>query len=120
MTAPSTSSTPLPLILSAIQSIAQNINNQTQNQTNLQGSTSFTGLTATTVVKATSGRLENISVIVPGSAAGMAYDSNTTTNTSRPLFIIPDTAGITVVNMPFQYGLLIVPGSGQTVSGSYS
>jgi hypothetical protein len=48
------------------------------------------------------------------------YDSAVTGVTTKPLFVIPTTAGVFVVNLPASFGITIAPGSGQTVSGSFS
>jgi hypothetical protein len=84
-------------------------------------------ITSGTVVKGGSGvispgRLAKISVIVAGSAAGAAYDTNTTGSvaTANEIAIIPNTVGIYQLDWPFFTGLVIVPGTGQTVAVSYS
>ena len=107
-------------ILTAQKGFVTATNNSTQTNIQLQGISPSYGLTATTVVKSSSGRLARISVIVAGSANGMAYDATSTSVTTAPICVIPDSIGITVVNMPFQNGLVVAPGSGQTVSVSFS
>jgi hypothetical protein len=108
-------------VLTAIKNIVLALSTAANNYLNVQGQTNFTGLTAPTVVKSTGGRIAQISVIVAGSGTGRVYDSNSLNTTTKPLFVIPTTAGIYIVNMPANFGLLIVPGAGgQTVSGSYS
>jgi len=107
-------------ILTVAQNIAQAINTLVQGYLNVQGAQNFTGLTAATVVKQSAGRIANISVIVAGSATGMVYDSAATGNTTKPLFVIPTTVGVYVVNLPASFGVTISPGTGQTVSGSFS
>lgn len=107
-------------LLTAAKNIVQAVNSLAQTYLNVQGAQNFAGLTATTVVKATAGRVANISVIVAGSADGAVYDSAATGNTTKPLFVIPMTVGVFVVNLPASFGITIVPGTGQTVSGSFS
>lgn len=107
-------------ILTVAKSLATAVNGLIQAYLNVQGAQNFTGLTAALSVKTTAGRIANISVIVPGSAVGHVYDSANTTDTSRPLFVIPMTVGVYVVNVPASYGVTIAPGTGQTVSGSFS
>lgn len=107
-------------LLTTAQNIVVAINALAQNYLNVQGVLNFAGLTAPTVVKATGGRIARVSVIVAGSAPGMIYDGATVAATTKPLDVIPNTVGVYEVNLPTSFGLLVVPGSGQTVSGSYS
>jgi hypothetical protein len=107
-------------ILTTLKNLVTGLANLTQNYLNVQGVLNFAGLTAPTVVKATGGRVARISVIVAGSATGLVYDGATLTATSKPLWVIPTTVDVFEVNIPTSFGLLVVPGSGQTVSGSYS
>lgn len=78
-------------------------------------------ITAATVVKASRGQLYQISVLVAGSAVGGAYDLAVTSGAgiANQLFVIPNTVGIYKINMPANTGILIVPGTGQTVAVSY-
>jgi len=107
-------------ILTVAKNLATAVNALAQTYLNVQGAQNFAGLTAATVVKASSGRIAVISVIVAGSAAGAVYDSTATGNTTKPLFVIPMTVGVYVVNLPASFGIVIAPGTGQTVSGSFS
>jgi len=107
-------------ILTAAKNLVQVTNAQTANDTNLNGALDFWNLTSATVVKASAGRIVRISVLVAGSAVGTVYDATSITDTSRPLYKIAITQGIQIVNLPCQYGIVVVPGTGQTVSGSFS
>lgn len=98
-----------------------------------QGRFSSLNITAATVVKAAApaqpsglqldgGRIVRVSVIVAGSAVGAVYDSSSTTvgNTAaNQLFVIPNTVGVYMVDMPCAAGICVIPGSGQTVAVSY-
>jgi hypothetical protein len=107
-------------VLTTLKNLVTAINGLAQNYLNVQGLLNFAGLTAPTVVKATSGRIARVSVIVAGSAPGVIYDGATLAATTKPLCVIPNTVGPFEANFPTSFGLLVVPGSGQTVSGSYS
>lgn len=107
-------------ILTVAKNIAQGINALVQNYLNVQGAQNFTALIISTVVKSTPGRIVNISVINAGSATGMVYDSASTVITTKPLAVIPMTVGVYVINLPTSFGVMIAPGTGQTVSGSFS
>lgn len=107
--------------LTALKNVVIAINGEVQNATNLAGAQDFFNVTGATLVKSSAGRVVNISVVVAGSANGTVYDAVSATDTSRPIYSISHTAtGIQVVNLPVQYGLLVVAGSGMTVAGSYS
>lgn len=107
-------------ILTVAKSLATAVNGLIQTYLNVQGAQNFAGLTAATVVKSSPGRIAEISVIVAGSAAGAVYDSTSTSDTTKPLYVIPMTVGVFVVNLPASFGVAIAPGTGQTVSGSFS
>lgn len=107
-------------ILTVAKNLAQAVNALAQAYLNVQGAQNFAGITAPTVIKTSSGRVAVISVTVAGSAPGMVYDAAALGVTTKPLCVIPNTTGPFVANLPTSFGLLVVPGSGQTVSGSFS
>jgi hypothetical protein len=78
-------------------------------------------ITAPTVVKASTGRLARISVIVAGSAVGTANDCATTgaAAVGNQIAVIPNAAGVIMVEWPCSAGIVIVPGTGQTVAVSF-
>lgn len=85
------------------------------------GNRSVLNITAATVVKATSGVLVTVSVFVAGSAAGAAYDLATNTPAAaNEIGVIPNAVGLYEFQWPCSTGILIVPGTGQSVSVSYS
>ena len=107
-------------ILTAFKNLVSALNNASQTYMAVQGLINAPGLTAATVVKPSTGRIASVSVIVAGAAVGHIYDANVTSATGKPLYVIPQTVGVVFVNMPASFGILVVPGSGQTVSVSYS
>jgi hypothetical protein len=113
-------STSLSDILTSIKNLVSGVGTLTTDYMNVEGQQNFAGVTAPTVIKATSGRIARISVVVGGSASGTVYDSAVLGGITRPLSTIPTTVGIYEVNFPVSYGILVVPGSGQTISGVYS
>ena len=88
----------------------------------ISGTASKLDITAATVVKAGPGRLIRVSVLVAGSATGTANDCLTTgaAATANEIFVIPETVGIYTLEWPCLVGIVIVPGTGQTISVSYS
>jgi hypothetical protein len=109
-------------ILTAIKNIVTALNNAAQTYLDINGLTVLTHITAPTVLKTSAGRVVNVSVTTAGSATGFIYDSKQLGITTNPLYVIPDTVATEPyqVNMPAKNGILVVPGTGQAVSVSYS
>lgn len=107
-------------ILTAAKNIVTALNNQAQTTISINGLQTVSNISAATLVKSSGGRVCSVSVIVAGSASGTIYDVNNVLGTSNPVFKIPTTVGVTFVNMPTTNGIVVAPGSGQTVSVSYS
>ena len=107
-------------LLTAAKNIVTAINALAQTYLNVEGASIAQALTATTVVKAMAGRVARVSVTVGGSATGTIYDGASLSATTKPIYVIPDTVGMYVVDLPCAYGVLVSPGSGMTVSVSYS
>ena len=107
-------------ILTAAQNIVTALNNASKTYLNVNGTTNAAALTAATVVKSSSGRVCSVSVLVAGAAVGKIYDAATASSTANALYTIPMSVGTVTVNMPTQYGIVVAPGSGQTVTVSYS
>jgi len=77
----------------------------------------------TLLVKASSGWLATITVIVAGSTTGFIYDTNNTSLlTNNRIYAIPSTLAIGTyqIQIPFSTGLVIVTGTGSVVSLGYT
>jgi hypothetical protein len=107
-------------LLTAIKNVVTALNNASQTYLNINGLQNNANITSATVVKSSSGRLAMISVIAGGSSNGTIYDATSTASTSTPIFTIPDTPGVFFANLPVTNGIVVVPGSGQVVTISYS
>jgi hypothetical protein len=107
-------------VLTAIKNIVTALSTETSNFLNVNGQLNAAGLTAATVVKPVAGRVASVSVIVAGSVIGHIYDGVTVSATTKPLYVIPMTVGVFVVNLPASFGIVVAPGTGQTVTVSYS
>lgn len=107
-------------ILSTAQNIATAINTLAQTIFNIQGAQSYEAISAATLVQSVPGRLAMVSVTTAGSANGTVYDSNSTGVTTAPIYAIPNTIGVVFVNLPVNSGILVVPGTSQVVTVSYS
>lgn len=107
-------------ILTAAKNIVSAINGQSTTTLSIAGLASIPSITASTVVSSKGGRIINVSVTVAGSTTGTIYDSNLLINAVRPIYIIPSAIGLYNVNLPVSYGILVTPGTGQTLTVSYS
>jgi hypothetical protein len=86
-----------------------------------QGTKTFFNITANTLIKAGVGRVAKISVIVAGSGAGSVHDSATigAAGTANELAVIGATAGVLNIDMPVFNGIVVKPGTGQTLAVSF-
>lgn len=78
--------------------------------------------TSSTFVVSGSGRLLRVSVLVAGSGTGFVHNSATPTGAaaSNALVACPQTIGVYEANVVFNAGLVIVPGTGQSLSITYT
>lgn len=107
-------------ILTAAKNIAVALNTAAQTYLKVQGARRSDTLTATTLVTSGQGRLASVSVVVAGSADAMIYDSNAASSLTNALAVIDNVLGVSVINMPYNSGLVVVPGTGMTLVVSYS
>lgn len=77
--------------------------------------------TASTFVVAGRGRLLRFSVTVAGSTVGFVHNSSTPTGgtSSNALVACPNVIGVYEANVVFDAGLVIAPGTGQSISITY-
>jgi hypothetical protein len=78
-------------------------------------------ITSPTLLKATPGNLLAVSIVVAGSTAGAIYDCSgyNLSSSANQMFVLGNTVGFTEYDWPFQNGILIVPGTGQTVAAKW-
>jgi hypothetical protein len=111
-------------LLTALQNVVTALNTASTAFLNVNGQTNAANISVPTVVKPSSGRIARVSIIVAGSATGFIYDGASLTARTKPLWIIPETAATNgepyEVNFSTSFGLLVVPGTGQTVTVGYS
>lgn len=84
-------------------------------------STSST-VTSSTLVVAGAGTLLGFSVVVPGTTSGLIHNSATTggASASNALTLTPTTGGFFGAVLKFSNGLVIVPGTGQSINVTYT
>jgi len=107
-------------ILTAAKNIVTAINGAAQTYLSVNGAQDSVNISSSTLIKSGAGRVAVVSVTTAGSAVGSIYDTNSSTSTTGKIYVIPNTVGITVVNMPVSFGIVVAPGSSQVVSISYS
>ena len=103
-------------MLTAVKALVTATNNLHDNR-----QTSAT-VTTSTLIFAGSGVLLNCSVTVAGSTAATIYNSPTTAGAAagNALVVIPAALGVTVCNLRFTRGLVVTPGSGQSINVTYT
>mgnify|MGYP001401593161 CR=1 FL=1 len=107
-------------ILTAAKNIATALSQLGQTYLNVEGSQSYTNITAPTLVRSGQGRIARVIVVVAGSSAGAVYDASSATATNDKLLTIPNTLGVGEANIPVNNGIVVAPGTGQTVAIVYS
>ena len=107
-------------ILTAIRNLVLAINTSTQTFLNINGALDFPAVNSATLVKNTAGRIVTVSVLVAGTTPGTIYDGATLGDTTKPLMAIPNLVGVYRVGWPTSFGIMIIPGAGQTVAGTFS
>lgn len=85
------------------------------------GASATLNISAATVVKATPGRLVRINVVAAGSTAGTANDCATTgaAATGNQIASLPNAVGPIELKWPCATGIVVVPGTGQTLAVSF-
>lgn len=86
------------------------------------GTTATLNVSASTVIKASAGRLFRVNVLTAGSTTGAVHNTTTTgaAAASNMVGVIPNTVGIYLFNWPMSSGIVYIPGTGQVVSISYN
>lgn len=107
-------------ILTTTKNIVIALNQLGQTYLQVEGSKSYTNMTKATLVQLGQGRIARLVVVVAGSEPGAVYDSSSESDKSNRLFIIPTDIGISEINIPVNNGILVAPGTGQTVTIVYS
>jgi len=98
------------------------INNLSQSTLRGLGTQTSVTITAPTLIFIGAGYLVNFSVVVAGSASGTINNANAVASATAAnvLCAIPATVGITKVGQVFSSGLVVTPGTGQSVNVTYS
>lgn len=98
------------------------LNNLSSTLTYLYGEQTSATVTSSTLIVAGTGRLVSISVVVAGTASGLVYNAATTSlaAAANALAATPTTLGIYMIGQRFSNGLVVAPGTGQSINVTYS
>lgn len=107
-------------ILTVAKNIVTSVSQLGQTYLQVQGNKMTTDITTATLVQTGQGRVARVSVTVAGSGDGAIYDASSASATTGKLALIPKDHAIIDVNLPVNNGIVVVPGTGQTIAISYS
>lgn len=107
-------------LLTTAQRLVQALTGAAQTFLQVHGLVNKAAISTATLVKSGQGRIATVSVTTAGTGAGAIYDASSTSDTSRPVCVIPMTVGPFVVDLPVGYGIVVAPGTGQVVTVGYS
>ena len=98
------------------------INNLSQGTLRGLGTQTSVTVTTATLIYAGTGYLVNFSVVVAGSTAGTISNTNAVASVAaaNALCTVPATVGIVKVGQVFSTGLVVTPGTGQSINVTYS
>lgn len=100
------------------------INNINQTSAYLGGRLTSATVTTSTLIFTGAGRLVNYSITVKGTGAGTIYNASTTGTTAAGNALVVTTAtqevGVYQVGVHFTNGLVVSPGTGQSINVTYS
>lgn len=106
----------------ALNAIVTAINNQTALTRYLSGQYTSAAVTASTLVASGSGYLVNLSVIDAGSGEGTVNDAASVgaAVAANEMMTAQKFHGVYAAGMRFTDGLVVIPGTGQTIAVTYS
>ncbi len=87
-----------------------------------QGTITSATVTTSTLIVAGKGYIVNFAVTVAGSTAGTIYNSASVAGAAaaNALCVVPSAVGVTQTGQNFSNGLVIVPGTGQSINVTYA
>ena len=87
-----------------------------------EGTQVVSNITAATVIKPVGGRIAKVSVIVAGSTVGAVHNCATTgaAAAANQVGAIAEAVGTYDIGMPCPAGIVVVPGTGQTLAVSFA
>ena len=98
------------------------INGLAQATTRSLGTQTSVTVTVATLIYVGKGYLVNFSVVVAGTTAGTISNTGavSTVAAANALCAVPNTVGIVKVGQVFSSGLVVTPGTGQSINVTYS
>lgn len=88
----------------------------------IYGTNTSVTVTTPTLIFTGAGRVVNVSVVVGGSSHGFVHNASSVAGAvpANALFYIPKDTGLYAVNQLFNAGIVVVPGTGQSLNVTYS
>ena len=98
------------------------INNLSQGALRGLGTQTSITVTTATVIYVGAGYFVNFSVVVAGSTVGTINNANSVASVAaaNALCVVPNSVGITKAGQVFNSGLVVTPGTGQSINVTYS
>lgn len=87
-----------------------------------QGTATSGTVTASTLIRSGSGYVARVCVVVAGTTEGSVYNASSTGTVAagNRLFAVPNTVGVYNLGQVFDAGLVLTPGTGQSLNVTYS
>lgn len=98
------------------------INNLSQGALRGLGTQTSVTVTAATVIYVGAGYLVNFSVVIAGSTTGTINNANSVASVAaaNALCAVPNSIGVVKVGQIFSAGIVVTPGTGQSINVTYS
>ena len=109
-------------ILTALKSGVVGISNASQQLSYVVPTYTSATVTAKTLITTGKGRVYNVAVVVAGSTVGSLYNADglPATAVGNVLYSAPNTIGVYSFTQVFTNGLVLEPGTGQSLNVTYS
>ncbi len=110
-------------LFNTVQNLVQAVNGITQAVATMRGNITSATVTADTLVCTGKGRLISVSVLVAGSAGGFIHNAPSVAAAAASNALVetthPDSTGVINAGQAFTAGLVIAPGTGQSLNVTY-
>jgi len=108
-------------ILTTQKNAVVSLSNTAQTILRAQGNSTSATVTGDTLIILGRGYLVNVCVVIAGSTTGSIYNASSTSTTAagNKLFATPTTVGMYPLGQVFNTGLVISPGTGQSINVTY-
>lgn len=108
--------------ITVLQNLVIAVNDLAHTYYDIEGSESEEAISTSMLIKKGPGRICRVAVTTAGTTVGSVYDAASVSLAVAAELIctIPNTVGIMEIKIPVEDGIVIVPGTGQVMTVSYS